>query len=359
MPETEEQKSSTDAAFVAPVDDEPASSTADAAKDIAPPIADPAKPAPARKGGLMGTVAGGFLAAALGFGLAQVVPQGWPIGGNSAALEAELAAQAKTIAALQDQIAGLPAPSAAPDLSPLTEAVSDMTARVAALEAAPAATGDLTAVNTAIASLQADLAALKTAGPVPAATAALAAEAEARLKEAEEQATAMKAEAAALTKAAIARAALGRLQAAMDAGAPFADHLSDLGVEVPALLAENAATGFPSLNSLRAAFPEAARAALDASLRANMGDSWSERATNFVLSQTGARSLEPKEGTDADAVLSRAEAALGKGDIEAALTEVSTLQEPAKTAMAAWQAQAELRLNGDKAVQALSAQISD
>ena len=82
------------------------------------------------------------------------------------------------------------------------------------------------------------------------------------------------------------------------------------------------------------AFPTAARAGLEAALRADMGSSWTERATNFLRAQTGARSLDPREGDDPDAILSRAEAAVSAGDLATALTEIAALPEPAQTAMA-------------------------
>ena len=69
-----------------------------------------------------------------------------------------------------------------------------------------------------------------------------------------------------------------------------------------------------------------------------------------MRSQTGARSLTPREGTGPDAVLSRAEAAVNTGDIATALAELAALPPEAVTAAASWRAQAELRLAAEAAV---------
>jgi hypothetical protein len=113
----------------------------------------------------------------------------------------------------------------------------------------------------------------------------------------------------------------------------------------------------PSLQSLRSTYPDAARAALDAALRANPGDSWTERLSVFLRGQTGARSLTPREGTDPDAVLSRAEAALAAGTLDTALTELDTLPQAGKDAMSTWLTQATQRQQAIAAVTALSASV--
>ena len=281
------------------------------------PPQEPPKAPPAKRGGFLGLLLGGAIAAGAGFGLAQYVPGGWPVADTSA-LQAALDAQSKDIATLQAQLAEatkmaprLAALESAPtfDLGPLSEAVAGLTERVAAIESLPqdgssASPAAIAALSAQVSKLQTELAALKSQ-PATGNAPALAAEAEARLKEAEAQATQMKAEAEALTRAATARAALGRLQSALDTGAPFAAILPDLGTDVPEALAAHAETGLPSLKNLQETFPEAARTALEAALRADMGESWTERATSFLRNQTGARSLTPREGTDPDAILSR------------------------------------------------------
>ncbi|MDZ4391722.1 hypothetical protein [Cypionkella sp.] len=304
---------------------------------------------PARKSGWLGPILGGVIAAGAGFGLAQYVPGGWPLQDTSA-LQAALTAQQAETAGLKAQLAELSAkPAAAPD--------AGLTARLTALEgkAAP----DIAPLQQQLTAFEQRLSALEAApisgnAPSAAALAAQKAAADAVLKQAEETAAQIKADAEATAKAAEARAALGRVQAALDSGAAYASALPALG-DVPAVLSDNAETGVPTLAALQDAFPVAARAALDAALRANMGESWSDRAANFLRTQTGARSLAPREGNDPDAILSRAEAALTGGDIATALTEIATLPPEAQTALADWQALAQKRQAAVAAVAGLAA----
>lgn len=309
-----------------------------------------------RRGGLVAPLLGGVLAAAAGFGLAQYVPGGWPLA-STTALEQQLSDQAAEIARLEGRLATVES-QPAPDLSPLMDTLAALNGRVADLETGPAETAESSAaLAEAVAKLQADLVVLQAAGPVPADVEALTAEAEAKLQEAEAQAAQMTAEAEALTKAAAARAAFGRLQAAVDSGEPFAALVPELGMALPDTLQVHAETGVPSLTVLQQGFPDAARAALESALRANMGATWTERATSFLLSQTGARSLTPREGIDPDAILSRAEAALTAGDLELTLTELSALPETSQTAMAGWRAMAEQRQAAVKALQYVAGKI--
>lgn len=311
-------------------------------------VPNPQRPA-RRRVGFVAPLLGGALAAVAGYGVAQYVPNGWPLQ-DTAQLEQQIAAQTEAIATLEARLAAVEA-AKVPDISPLMETLATLNGRMAALETGPAERSEQTAaLADAVAALQAEVKALgvspsagQVAAPIPSNITALAAEAEARLKEAEAQAAAMKAEAEALTRAAVAQAAFGRLQAAVDSGAPYAAILPDLGQEPPQALLAHAETGLPSLAQLQETFPDAARLALEAALRADMGDSWTERATSFFRSQTGARSLTPREGTDPDAILSRAEAALQTGDLTTALTEVSALPEAAQAPMAEWRAKAETR----------------
>jgi predicted lipid-binding transport protein (Tim44 family) len=88
--------------------------------------AETASPAPARRrggGAFLGTVLGGILAAGAGFGLARMVPGGWPIQDISA-LEAQIKTQADSLAAMTAQLADLAA-----------RPVQDASAEIAALRA--------------------------------------------------------------------------------------------------------------------------------------------------------------------------------------------------------------------------------
>lgn len=356
MTSSDDQTSPAEGAVVLP-EPAPQESPSAIAADEAPPQNPPAP----RSKGFVAPLLGGVLAAGLGFGLAQLVPGGWPLA-RTDVLEQQIAEQAAAIARLQSDLAAQAASQPAPDLSPVMDTLATLNGRMAALETGPAERAEETAAQSKLlAKLQADVAALSTADPAPnvatEATAAIAAEAEARLKEAEAQAAQITAEAEALARTATARAALGRLQSAADSGAPFTDILPDLGLEAPKALLAFAETGVPSLASLQESFPDAARIALESALRADMGDSWMERATSFLRSQTGARSLTPREGSDPDAILSRAEAALGQGDLAEALGELDGLPEIAGTAMADWRSKAEERQAALRALQYIAGKI--
>lgn len=337
------------------------------------PVAPAAPPAPPRQSGgagaFLGMVLGGVLAAGAGFGLARFMPDLLPMG-SANDVSATVAAQAEEIAALRAELAALPAPDPQIDarLSALEAAPTDSTAlddRLAALEAeiadlrARPATGASSAspeMLAELAALKEQVAALGSGGTVPADVIAAAEAAEARLKAAEASATAMAEQAEAAAAAARRGAALDRITAALDSGAPYASALPELGgADLPPVLVENAAVGLPTVADLADSFPEAARTALEAALRANMGESWTDRVSSFLRSQTGLRSLTPREGNDPDAVLSRAEAALAQGRVADAITELAAMPEAGKPALADWLALAQTRVDAEAAVAALAA----
>ena len=111
----------------------------------------------------------------------------------------------------------------------------------------------------------------------------------------------------------------------------------------------------PTLDELVAAFPPAARAGVRASLQAESAQGEGSILGNFLRAQTGARSVEPRQGSDADAVLSRAGAAVERGHIQAALDELAALPEAARPAMADWTAQAQAYVQAQAALGTLVA----
>ncbi|PLL14722.1 hypothetical protein C0V75_04725 [Tabrizicola sp. TH137] len=344
-----------------------------------PPATEPtAQPHPTRApggggaGAFLAMVLGGAIAAGAGFGLARLMPDLLPLGTDNT-LAATVAAQAEELAALREQLAALPAKpapdpglesritaleaAAAPDLSTLDTRLATLESQVAAL---PVASGNGISADPA---LRAELAALKeqvatlgTGGTVPADVIAAAEAAENRLKEAETRAAALAEQATKAAAEARRTAALDRIAAAFDSGAPFAAAAADLGPALPADLADHAATGLPTLRELQDSFEDAARRALEDALRANMGETWTDRVSNFLRSQTGLRSLTPRDGDDPDAVLSRAEAALGAGRLADALAELDALPEAGKPALADWAAQARIRTAAEDALAQLQAQ---
>ena len=139
------------------------------------------------------------------------------------------------------------------------------------------------------------------------------------------------------------RFAIARLRAAVETGAPYADIISTME-DVPSELADHARTRIPTLHALQQEFPGAARAALAASRSISGDGTVGDRIVAFLRRATSARSLTPREGESADAILSRAEARLAEGDLPAALAELESLPRASRSAMADWIARAEFRL---------------
>ena len=164
------------------------------------------------------------------------------------------------------------------------------------------------------------------------------------------------AEAAGATEAARRAAALDALAAAIDRGEPFDAQLSELALDpAPAPIAQHAATDVPTLAVLTETFPDAARAALAKTRDVSGSDGWGARLADFLKAQTGARPLTPQAGTDPEAILSRAEAALRDGRVADALTEIAGLPADVGAALAEWSAGAKARAEVEAALAALRA----
>ncbi|MBK1634850.1 COG4223 family protein [Rhodovulum adriaticum] len=347
-----------------PVEDaEIVEETAEEATDETPkaqPEQDKAShPAPRRKGGLLMPLIGGVLAAGVGYGAANYIkPEGWPFPGTAdPAAGQELATLADRLSALEGRVAELPTGASAvemPDLSGFEARIDALAEQVAGLESAleevqitgggDEAAAALTAYQEEIEAMRAELASQREENTRLAdSVAAVADESEAEIAAAMDRAAAVEA-----------RAAMMRIDAALASGAPFAPALDQLGdAEVPAALADIAAQGVPTLAQLQSDYPPAARAALDAALEEQADGDVANRMTAFLRSQLGMRSLSPREGDDADAVLSRAEAALRAGDLAAALDELNALPDAARAEMAGWVADATARAEAVAAAAAL------
>ncbi|MEL7258875.1 MAG: hypothetical protein AAFN80_13670, partial [Pseudomonadota bacterium] len=133
--------------------------------------------------------------------------------------------------------------------------------------------------------------------------------------------------------------------------------LQDSGAldRVPEGLTAAAQEGVTTLAQLQAEVADAARSAL-AVVRSDEQGTGGVGA--FLQRQLGARSVTPKQGDDADAVLSRMEAAVRSGDLGTALDEASGLPEKARGAMSGWLGAAETRHNAQSALDALTQQLS-
>lgn len=133
--------------------------------------------------------------------------------------------------------------------------------------------------------------------------------------------------------------AFTEVETALKTGAGFAAPLaaiSDLAQSdpPPALMAN--AGGIPTLEQLEARFPAAAHAAIRADIAAQNGEGGLSGLGSFLHAQIATRSLTPQEGTSADAVLSRMEAALKLGDLTLVQQEAESLPAPSAAEMANW-----------------------
>jgi len=185
----------------------------------------------------------------------------------------------------------------------------------------------------------------------------LAAEATARIEGVAQQAATSEEAAAATAKVTNVRVAVSQLQSALDNGGAFeaaVANLAGVGVDVPAVLASAAKAGVPTLIDLQESFPTAARAGLGASVKATTGDGTMNKIGSFFRSQVGARSLTPREGDDPDAVLSRAEAALGSNDLAGAIGLIGALPDAGQAAMTDWVGNAHIRKEAVEAVRVLA-----
>lgn len=141
-------------------------------------------------------------------------------------------------------------------------------------------------------------------------------------------------------------AAILSLQTALDSGLPYATPLAvfaDQGLTIPAGLAVMADRGVVQVAVLLEQFPSLAHAAIRAETTAQGGRSTMGQLGAFLQAQVATRSLTPQDGTSADAILSRAEAALKSGDLDSALREMRTLSAPAAAVFVEWRRTATAR----------------
>jgi hypothetical protein len=311
-----------------------------------------------RRGGtILTALVGGLVAGAAGFALAFYLATAQPaLLGIGPSAEAE-----QQVSALRSEVGTLSS-----DLAATSARLADIEALRASIEALKDATGNAgkgateklaSALDARLKAIENRIARLE-AAPVAAAGADLAAvEAQRRAAEdAAAEAEKLRTEAEARNADTRARSALAELRAAFDSGAALdgaLDRLAAAGVGVPEALAEQA-QGVPTLDALRDGFPAAAREALAVALGETAGDTIWGRMTAFMRSQTGARSLSPRAGDDPDAILSRAEAALGTGDLKAALSEIAALPDGGRARMSEWAGLAERRLAAADALDQLS-----
>ena len=143
-------------------------------------------------------------------------------------------------------------------------------------------------------------------------------------------------------------------------GQPFAAPLTalrDEGVDIADVLMDASVEGVSTQSELAAAFPDYARLALAAVRSAETEGDAAGGIMTFLQNQLGVRSVSPRDGDSADAVLSRAEAAAQAGDVASAMAELDALPEVGMSAMADWVALANQRTAVEMARDALKNQI--
>ena len=311
-------------------------------------------------------VFGGLLAGVVGFGVAMFTQPA-----QDSSLAPRIVANESGLATLERRLANLPEP----DLSGMEQALNDQSQVIAAMNArittAEAALADLANrltrleelpktedgnVDLAIAAYEAELDALR--GEIS----QMASAAQTELSQAREAAAAIEANAAAAAQNAAARAALARIQTALESGSPIGAALNDLkdatGNAAPAALTA-VRDGVPTLGALQETFPDVARAALATARSEGVAGEDSNSITAFLRNQFDVRSTAPRDGMDADAILSRAEAAVRGGRLSDALAEIASLPEVARAEMSDWLTLAETRAAAIAAVDTLSASLSD
>ncbi|WP_458792145.1 COG4223 family protein [Yoonia sp. MH D7] len=317
-----------------------------------PPVKEPEK----KKVSVIPAIFGGLVAGAIGFGAAYLVlPQ------PDMLLPDRVSAQGAEIAGLRDRLDTLPTV----DLSGVEGAQAETVNAVQALD------DRITGLETTFADLRSRAG---DAGSLANATYAqeldalrsemedLRGTAVAELSAARDAAASIEANAEKAALAAAGRAALSRIDGGLETGAPLGAALDDLsaaiGGDVPSELTA-VRDGVPTLASLQASFPDYARAALATARREGAAGEVEGGFTAFLRDQLDVRSVAPKDGDGADAVLSRAEAALRQGRLTDTLAEVSALPEVARAELIEWQGLAEARADALAAAATLATSLND
>ena len=161
----------------------------------------------------------------------------------------------------------------------------------------------------------------------------------------------------------VARGILAQIRAAIEAGGPFDTAIKEfdeqVGQVLPNQLRSFAEEGVQTYQELRDSFAEAARSALNAARdELNESEGFSGIG-NYLRKQFQARSVTPKTGDDADAVLSRAEQALRENDLNGALNELDALPDAARHQMQPWIDQARERQDALEQLDILSQEIGN
>lgn len=156
--------------------------------------------------------------------------------------------------------------------------------------------------------------------------------------------------------------AVASLSDAVEAGRPYATELAAvsrlLGGEVDlSALTGHAETGIATRTTLIARFGDVAKRMLATAGGGEAQSDLIDRFWNNAQSAVRVRPVGDVEGTGVTAIVARMEAAVGKGDFETALSEGDKLPDAAKAAAADWMATVTARLEADKLVRKVSADV--
>lgn len=321
--------------------------------------------APAARSGFAALLLGGVVAAGLGFGAAFYLGDQLGFGAQDDAL---LASLQNRLEVQGDQLAKFAAVQG--QIGEMAEAAQAGVADVAYLRAElTALQGQIDTTSGRVDEFHARLTDIEKRPLTEGLSAAAVAAYEREVEDLKKLVSAQKADAAELkdradisAKTALARSAATRVVTAVESGASYraavVDFASATGQSVPEVIEAHADSGVVTLGTLSEAFPEQARAALAVARDENAGATQGSKIGNFFKTHLGARSVEPKAGTDTDAVLSRAEAALRQGRLQEALTELDGLSEGPKTVMSQWRTQADTRLSATRAAEELAQSLN-
>lgn len=154
--------------------------------------------------------------------------------------------------------------------------------------------------------------------------------------------------------------AVSRLSTSVKNGSNYADALVDFeaasALKAPDVLHRYAETGFVTKEQLSEQFPIVARLAVN-SARSEGKDAQGKTFADYLKTQLKARSVVPREGMSADAILSRAEAAVKDDRLTDALSELEALDLTARNQMNNWVSKAEERLAAVAYLDTIMAQI--
>lgn len=270
-------------------------------------------------------------------------------------LRTDLAVTRERLRQMEERLSAAPAGSG-PVLTPLENRLTQSEAAIRALQAQPQVPAKLTEE---VAALTAQLADLKRTSADAAAVLRLAD----RIEKMESSLRDMQAR---RSSASALMLAVGQLREALAKAMPYDAELRAvraLGAQdaevAPALdaLKPRAITGIPTFPVLSARFAALAPAIVRATILPVEQSWWRQTMDRLASLVTLRREDGTAAGTQPAAVVARAEASLGLGDLAGAIAEIETLTGGPADQAANWLADAKARLAADKAVSELTAHV--